>query len=195
MGKKAKLHLAWCNSKAATYACETWHYSRKHPSGKSVRVGVWENDIFIGCVIFGTGASPQIGKPFGLKNYQICELTRVALNRHKTPVTRIVSIAIKMLRKQSPALRMIISYADPEQGHHGGIYQGGNWVYVGVSQSKWTVMGLHNRSFAGSMAKVPENMKKHIKKHIPKYKYCYPLDNEMKQLVEKRRKTFPAPVA
>ena len=43
------------------------------------------------------------------------------------------SVAIKMLRRQSPGLRLLVSYADPEQGHHGGIYQGGNWIYLGHS--------------------------------------------------------------
>lgn len=82
-----------------------------------VKVGAWEDGKFIGVVIFSRGATVNIGKPYKMDQTEICELTRVALTNHVTPVTRIVAIAIKMLRKQSPGMKLIISYADVDQGH------------------------------------------------------------------------------
>lgn len=130
---KQGLYLDWASPQAARYAVEHFHYSRRMPVGKAVRVGVWEDGKFIGCVIFSMGNNLHIGDKFGLTQFQICELTRVALTKHSTPVTRIVSIALKMLHKQCPGLKAVISYADPEQGHKGGIYHGGNWEYLGLS--------------------------------------------------------------
>ena len=131
---KVELKLDWCSHEAAKYAVEHWHYSRRMPKSKLVTIGAWENGTFIGVVIFGYGATPEIGKPYGLKQTEICELVRVALNKHESPTSRILSIALKMLRKQSEGLRVIVSFADSEQGHHGGIYQATNWIFTGSEE-------------------------------------------------------------
>jgi hypothetical protein len=120
------------------------------PSGKLVHIGVWENEKFIGVVIFGRGANNNIGERYHLEQVQICELVRIALTAHVSPVSKIAAHAIRMLRQQSPGLRLIVSYADPAQGHHGGIYQAGNWLYVGSSQPQRAVVidgvSMHKRS-------------------------------------------------
>lgn len=129
---KTELKVDWASHKAASFACRNWHYSKSIPAGKLVKVGAWENGKFIGVVIFSRGATVNIGKPYKMDQTEICELTRVALTTHVTPVTRIVAIAIRMLRKQSPGMKLIISYADVDQGHEGKIYQAGNWIYEGL---------------------------------------------------------------
>jgi hypothetical protein len=92
------------------------------PASKNVLCGAWEDGKFIGCVIFGRGANNNLHKPFNLDMTQCVELTRVALTQHKSQTSKIVSIAIKMLKKQSPGIRLIVSYADPEHGHVGAMY-------------------------------------------------------------------------
>lgn len=136
MSSKPTLRLDWCSHQAAKYAVEHWHYSRTMPAGKNVYVGAWESAKFIGAVIFGMGSGNATnGTRFGLvRTGQMAELTRVALTEHKTPVSRIVAISLRMLRSQSPGLRLVISMADPKQGHHGGIYQAGGWVYTGTTK-------------------------------------------------------------
>jgi hypothetical protein len=127
------LKIDFCSHDAAKYACLNWHYSRSIPACKLFKLGVWEDEKFIGAVIFSRGASPFLLKKYDLKQTEGCELTRVALKEHQTPVSRIVAIAIKILKKKNPGLRIIISFADPERGHHGGIYQAGGWIYTGTS--------------------------------------------------------------
>ena len=41
------LHLDWCSHKAAKYAVEHWHYSKRMPKSKLVKIGVWENNVFV----------------------------------------------------------------------------------------------------------------------------------------------------
>jgi hypothetical protein len=130
---KANLRIDWATHEAAKYACENWHYSKCLPVGKLVKVGAWEDGKFIGVVLFGRGANNNMLSPFGLSQDEGCELVRIALTKHKSPVSRIAAQAMRFLKTQSNGLRLIVSYADPEQGHHGGIYQAGNWVYVGIS--------------------------------------------------------------
>ena len=130
MSSRPDLTLAWCSHAAAKYAVEHWHYSRTMPAGKNAMIGVWEEGQFLGAVLFGTGAGNATnGRRFGLaQRFEVAELVRVALREHRTPVSRIVAIALRMVRTQSPGLRLIVSFADPYHGHVGGIYQAMGWL-------------------------------------------------------------------
>lgn len=190
---KADLKLDWCSYEAAKYAVEHWHYSRTMPAGKRIMLGVWERGQYIGAVIFSWGANNHIGNPYGLKMTQVCELVRVALTVHLTPVSRIVSVATKMLAKQSPGLRLIVSYADPEQNHVGGIYQAGGWVYTGSSQAQRFALRLdgsilHKRTAHSLFGTVKGLDKSNI---LWKHKYIYPLDPAMRQQIAPLAKPYP----
>ena len=129
---KPDLKIDWATHEAAKYAVENWHYSKSIPKSKLVKIGVWENQKFIGVVIFSSGATPNLGSPYGLTQRECVELSRVALNKHFTPVSRILSIALKFLVNVNPKLRLVVSFADRDQSHHGGIYQATNWIYDGT---------------------------------------------------------------
>jgi hypothetical protein len=128
---KCDLKIDWCSVEASKKACELWHYADSFPSGKTAKFGVWEDNKFVGTVIFGSGANKNMSSSIELQTTEVCELVRVALAKHKTPVSRILSICMKMIVKKYPGLKAIVSYADPNAGHHGGIYQAGNWIYFG----------------------------------------------------------------
>jgi hypothetical protein len=144
------LKIDWCTKKAAEYAVTHWHYSRTLPHQKLVCLGVWEADAFVGCVLFGDGANNKMFEPYGLDYTDGCELVRVALRAHVTPVSRIVAIALRFLKKKCPGLRLVVSFADPEQGHVGGIYQAGGWIYAGktTAADEYLVNGrrVHGRA-------------------------------------------------
>lgn len=194
----AELLLQWCDHKAAEHACRNWHYSKCMPVSKTVKIGVWEDGRFIGAVVFARGACRSLLTPYGLSQTDGCELARVALRSRKTPVTRIVKIAIAMLRKHFPQMRLIVSFADDRQGHVGKIYQAGNWIYAGKVHStanyyfegRWQ----HTRSMCGRFG----SLRNDIFKQIPKrdggyrYRYLYPLTEEMRQICEKFRQPRPS---
>ncbi len=133
MSSRPELKLDWCSHQAARHAVMRWHYSKRMPVFKLNTIGAWEDGRFIGAVIFGLGAAGSTnGAQYGLaRNFEIVECVRVALGEHKTPTSRILSIAVKMLKAKNHKLRMIISFADTREGHHGGIYQAAGWVYTG----------------------------------------------------------------
>lgn len=196
------LKLDWCSYEAAKFAVEHWHYSRCMPKGKCVKVGVWENEKFIGCVIFGLGANNNAGKPYNLMQTEICELTRIALNNHVSPVSRIIAISLKFLKKACPKLKLIVSYADPAQKHHGGVYQAANWVYVGSSRPQRAVrvegVSVHKRvaNLRYGTAS-PERIQQLTGRKVEygpiewKHTYLMPLDAEMKAKIEPLRKPYP----
>jgi hypothetical protein len=195
---KSDLRVDWATHEAAKYACENWHYSKSLPVGKMVKIGAWEESKFIGVVIFAWGMNRNLGSPYGLGISECCELVRVALTKHKTPVSRIVKIALLFLKSKSPGLRMIVSFADPEQGHSGGIYQAGNWVYAGKSSSgfEWVLNGkrLNKRAYTGhnfgnAKLEVPKGAIK--RKICGKHRYLMPLDNAMRKQVQSLARPYP----
>lgn len=200
------LRLDWCSYAAAKYACENWHYSRTMPVGKTTRLGCWEDGQFIGAVVFGIGGGASCnGTRYGLgRHFAMAELERVALREHRVAVTRIVTISIGLLRRLNPGLRLLVSFADPEQGHVGAIYQAGNWVYTGLTRPDKALIGndgrrYHSREVSASGTKVQFGVRKAsltwqdgTKIVTPgKHRYLYPLDDEMRRRIEPLRKPYP----
>ena len=197
--RKPVLKLDWCSHAAAKYAVEHWHYSRRMPMPPLVSVGVWEDGAYIGCILFSRGACPTLGKAYGLAQTEVCELVRIALTAHAAPVTRIVSVAMKFLGVNSPGLRLVVSFADPGEGHHGGIYQGGNWTYSGRSsdtkQYKHEGRWKHSREAAGGAfggSRAVANYQALPSRVVPgKHRYLMPLDDAMRAQIAPLAKPYP----
>ena len=189
---KADLRIDWATHAAAKYAVETWHYSGCLPAGKLVKVGAWESGKFIGVVLFGRGANHNMVKGYGLTQDQGCELVRIALTKHTSPVSRISALAIRFLKAQSPDLQLIVSYADPEQKHHGGIYQAGNWIYRGLSASAIKVWYKGKWSHKKTVDDAGIDQKGLAKKKVAgKHTYLMPLDADMKARIMPLAKPYP----
>ena len=157
-----------------------------------VKVGAWEKDRFIGVVIFSRGANNNLLKPFGLQVTQGCELTRVALATHASPVSRILRMAVAFLARSNASLRLIVSFADPSEGHHGGIYQACNWIYTGKQPNSMEWLAPDGKVWHGRMIKakgwtVCHGVKRATWKPSDctsvmkpgKHRYLMPLDKEM----------------
>ena len=195
---KSDLRIDWATHAAAKYAVENWHYSKSYPIGKSVNVGVWEDGCFIGAIQFRNGSNNNMGSPYGLTHGEFCELSRVAINKHKTPVSRMLRIALGFLRKQSPGLRIVLSYADTTQGHHGGIYQATNWIYSGLTDGdteyfidgRWR-KARNFRSSDFSKYSGIDYKKLPSRKTPGKHRYLMPLDAEMRKRVLPLAKPYP----
>jgi hypothetical protein len=174
------------------------------PPPPLVKIGVWEDGAFIGCVLFSRGANNNIGKAFGLTQIQIAELTRVALTSHKTAVSRILRIAFKMLSQSAPGLRLVVSYADPSQGHIGGIYQASGFIFLGQSPDSTEFLAPDGKQWHGRMisssgrTRVYGQMRSVWRSDqcspvtCPgKLKYVCPLDDAMRQQIAPLAKPYP----
>ena len=197
---KVELKVDWATHEAAKYACLNWHYSRVIPKSKLVKIGVWEDGKFIGVVIFGTGASPQISNPYSLAKNEVCELVRIALTKHKSTVSKILSLSIKFLKNTNPGIRLIVSYADPLQGHNGSIYQANNWIYEGKTKPcEWfriakTGEMVHSHSYRrGRRGRATIDKKMGIIESVKlvKHKYLMPLDKKMRKQILPLAQPYP----
>ena len=155
------LKIDFASHEAASYACRNWHYSKCMPAGANVKFGVWEDDKFIGCVIFALGANRNISRLHG----KTAELSRVALTTHQSTVTRIISICLKKLKDFCPKLKSVISYADLDR-HEGIIYKAGNWLEEETTYRPWIKIhgkDVHQRS---AFAKYTTGSVEWLKKNV-----------------------------
>lgn len=189
---KVDLKVDWATHEAAKYACEKWHYSKCMPVGKIVRVGAWEEGKFIGVVMFARGANHNMSKSYALGQDECVELVRIALTKHKAEVSKIASLAVKFLKKQSEGIRLIVSYADPEEGHHGGVYQAMNWIYRGESSPAikvWYKGKWSHRKTVDDSGVDQSNLKK--KNVAGKHTYLMPMDDEMRKRIAPLAQPYP----
>ena len=138
---------------------------------------------------------------------ETAELCRVALGKHTTPTSRIVAISLKLLKRQCPGLRLVVSYADCDQGHHGGIYAAGNWIYVGMVETnggtpKYLINGkvVHGRSVNSRYGTGSQNLAwlrtnvdpnaQHVFT-MGKHKYLYALDQAIHERIAPLAKPYP----
>lgn len=140
------------SKEAVRYACRYFHYAGHSPAGNVLGYSIFNDGIWCGVVTFGSGANNNIGQAYGLKQGEVCELTRVALNGKQTATSQVVSVCLKRLKKDAPLLRLVVSYADADMKHFGTIYQATNWLYVGtnmknVKDGSWIIHGerVHGR--------------------------------------------------
>jgi len=201
------MRLEKASHKAIKYACINFHYA------KSVPVNVFGYSVFnnknewCGVVLYGTGATPNIGSQYKLKQGQIVELVRMALNGKQESTTKAMAISIKLLKKDLPLIKMIVSYADIDQNHYGTIYQATNWIYVGDcnqnTRTGFIINGkkIHNKSLHGmgkeqsikGAKSIDPNATEFISKG--KRKYIYPLDKSLIPLCKSLSKPYPKPQA
>lgn len=195
------MRLEKASAKAVRYAIMNWHYSKSIPNVGLAYAVFNKKKEFCGVVCFGLGAALNIGKPYGLKQGQIVELVRVALNGKQEMTTKAISLALKLLKKDSPNVKLVVSYADSEQGHIGIIYQGSNWFYTGYSVDTNIIVNgkrehrrtLHSRYGTNSVNKLKEMGLSvgPVIKTLPKYKYIYPLDKSLIPICKAMSNPYP----
>jgi len=129
-------------------------------------------------------------------------LCRIALDKHITHISRIISIAVKMLKSEMPGIRLLVSYADLKQGHEGKIYQASNWLFVGETgyeagitlNGKLTPRRTINSKYGSSdiqwlRKRIDPNATRYEGK--PKLKYLLPLDDDIAERIRSLAKPHP----
>jgi hypothetical protein len=198
------MRLERASVKAVKYACMRFHYAKRLPAQPIIAYNVFENDVWCGVVIFNNGIG-NINSPYNLKKGQVCELCRVALNGKQSTTSKAVSIAIKLFKKQNPLVKLLVSYADSDEGHNGTIYQAMNWYFTGSNKTgdkfidPKTGKDIHSRSHSPTGIVIQFGVKKRviktgdlvkIKKGV-KHKYIYPLDKSLIPMCKELAKPYP----
>lgn len=165
-----------------------WHYSHKLNAVPLFSFSLREPGGLFGdrgplvaCIVFAHPVRQMTAKPHML---ELVRLARIEDPPEGLRLSFLVAQSLKWLRLNTD-FRMVISYADSAQGHHGGIYQATNFVYIHKSKpdlvyedritgevfDRKTLYDQHGTSAKLDM--IALGLKK--KKTGAKYLYVYPL--------------------
>lgn len=190
------MKLTKANSKAIKYACLNFHYAKSIPTVQYAYNVYNNNNEWCGVIIFGGGANNNLAKSFNLRNGEVLELERVALNGKQEQTSKAVAVALKLLHKENPIVKAVVSYADHRQKHLGIIYQATNWLYLGLTKTsdfqyfyngKWT----HERTINSKKNKTELKTTLPKRQNSNKFKYLYVFDKKLKEQYKKESKEYP----
>ena len=138
------------------------------PAGTKLALGAFLCDRLIGAATFGVG--PMSGHRL-LRDARAVDgitLTRFVLlpERPANAASRILGVVLRMIRRETDK-KFVLTYADPEHGHHGGIYQAAGFLYVGASEPQPALdlgdgVPRHSRSVASAFG---THSREHFARH------------------------------
>ena len=100
------------------------HYTASVPSGKSHYFAYGA-----ALVVYSIPANKNIGQFLLGYTGEVWELTRLwAPDGHEPNLlTRAIKFTVRSLRIVEPGIEALVSYADPNAGHTGGVYRAASW--------------------------------------------------------------------
>ena len=196
--------LRKASAKAIKYACLNFHYAKCVPSSSYAYNVYNENDEWCGSILFGCGATPMIAKPFGMSQWEVVELVRVALNGKQPCTSECVAAALRKLHEDAPQIKIVVSFADADQNHIGTIYQATNWIYLGLKnageRSAFIINGkkTHPRTIgsAGGVQSL-EWVREHLDKNATEFrtkgkqKYIFVFNKKLRKKWKLKAKPYP----
>lgn len=96
----------------------------------------------VGTVVFGPTAGANVARSVSplLNHHNLWELKRlwVADELGKNTESWVIGQCLKYIKQHHSEIKCLISYADPDAGHIGTIYQATNWLYQDIERRKGT---------------------------------------------------------
>lgn len=115
------------------------HYSGKVVPNSQLHFGVYLNKVLHGVLSFGPSMKKDlvIGLVSGTGWNEFIELNRMALDNAlpKNSESRAIAIALKLIKKNAPHIKWVISYADGTQCGDGTIYRASGFVLTGIKKN------------------------------------------------------------
>lgn len=145
------------DSKSANKICKLYHYSGKVVPNSQIHFGVFLKGKCEGVMQFGPSTDKRrMAQNLGVGMNEFLELNRMAFsdNLPKNSESRSIAIAIKILKKKYPFLRLILSFADACQCGDGTIYRASGFK-------------LHSFKKNSSLLVLSDDAISEIKKYIP----------------------------
>jgi hypothetical protein len=194
------MRLEIASHKAIKYACLNFHYAKAVPNVGLAYNVFNKNNEWCGVICYGIGATNNIAEPYNLKQGEVIELVRMALNGKQDSTTKAMAISLKLIKKNAPNVKLVVSYADSEQGHYGIIYQATNWFYTGFSVDTNLIINgerKHRRTLGskyGTCSAIElrkKGLNVEVLKTKPKWKYIYPVEKSLVPLCKSLSKPYP----
>lgn len=139
MGGAKDIIVKVISSKIGNDFIKKTHYSGKVASNSQLHFGCFLNGALHGVMSFGPSLdkSKIIGLVKDTKWNEFLELNRLAFDNYlpKNSESRCLSIAFKLIKKNAPQIKWIVSFADGTQCGDGTIYRASGFVLTGINES------------------------------------------------------------
>ena len=134
-------------STVANRFVKKYHYSGKVCSNSQLHFGAFYNDVLHGVMSFGASMDKNrmVKLVSGTGFNEFLELNRMAFDDFlcKNSESRCISIAIKLIKKNAPHIKWIVSFADGCQCGDGTIYRASGFKLIGIKKNT-TMLKLKN---------------------------------------------------
>ena len=178
---------------------EQWHYS-KNINGlmSDYCFKLMDGNRLIGAMIYGRFAMANVWKKYSDSPEEVIELRRLCCidDTPKNTESYFIGKTLRWLKKNT-LIKTVISYADPEYGHEGIIYQASNFKLVGETSKgrviMWNGKKYHDKAirtkykgklkpFAQRLVEALDRGEAYYKNTVGKHIYKYDLKNRKKTL-------------
>ncbi len=140
MATAKDIRIAPISSAAANKVVKRIHYSGKHTQNSQLHFGVFLDDRLEGALQFGPPIDRRkvIGLVQGTEWHQMLELNRMAFSDSlpRNSESRALAICFRLIRRQYPQIKWVLSYADATQCGDGTIYRASGFVLTQISKNK-----------------------------------------------------------
>jgi len=131
-----------CERKEVRDFIELWHYSHNiNGLMSSYCFKLLHNGEIVGAMIYGKLGMANAWKKYGDSEHEVIELRRLVLidDTPKNSESFFIGKTLRYLKQNTP-IKTIVSYADPNYGHSGIIYQATNFTQVGMTAKGKVIM-------------------------------------------------------
>lgn len=140
MGRAKDVQLRVIPSKIANPFMKKHHYSGKVVNNSSLHFGAFLDGVLHGVLSYGPSLdkSKIINLVTGTKWNEFLELNRMAFDDYlpRNSESRCISQSIKMIKKNAPQIKWIISFADGCSCGDGTIYRASNFILTDIKRNK-----------------------------------------------------------
>lgn len=142
MGKAKEIIVKVIPSKTANDFVKRWHYSGKVVNNSKLHFGCFLDNQLHGVMSFGSPLDKSKVLPLvqpSLWN-EMLELNRMAFDEYlpKNSESRCFSVAVKLLKKNAPHIKWVLSFSDGTQCGDGTIYRASGFVLTNIVTNKNT---------------------------------------------------------
>jgi len=139
MGRAKEIIVKVITSKIANAFVKKQHYSGKVVPNSTLHFGCFLDKRLHGVMSFGPSINKKgtINLVEGTGWNEFIELNRMAFNDFlpKYSESRCISVAMKLIKKNAPHIKWVISFADGTQCGDGTIYRASGFKLVGIAKS------------------------------------------------------------
>lgn len=165
MGRAKEIIIKVIPASIANNFIKKHHYSGKVVNNSVLHFGAFLDNKLHGVLSYGNSLdkSKIIGLVNGTGWNEFLELNRMAFDDYlpRNSESRCISQTIKLIKKNAPQIKWIISFADATQCGDGTIYRASNFVLTGIKKNN-NLARLPNGEVIHKMTLESNPSKKHI---------------------------------